>query len=68
MIYKRKTKDEFQLVYDYGYGDGPEVLSSYDTLKDAKADKQKYIENEGIYPAIKRRRLSIMKGDSKQCP
>ena len=63
MAYQRKTVDEYQLVYDYGYGDGPEVLSSYDTLKEAKRDKQAYIENEGIYPIIKRRR--IPKGESK---
>ena len=57
MAYQRKTVDLYELVYDYGYGDGPEVIASYDTMKGAIIDKKAYIENEGIYPIIKRRRI-----------
>jgi hypothetical protein len=55
--YQRKTTDEYELVYDYGYGDGHEVLSTYATLSEAKKGKQEYIENEGISPAIKHSRV-----------
>ena len=57
MAYQRKTEDEYQLVYDYGAGEGPEVLCTELTLKDAKRNKQLYIENEGIWPAIVKKRI-----------
>jgi len=59
MAYTRKTEDEYQLVYDYGFGDGLEILARYDSFADAKRDKKLYIENEGIYPAIQKRRVPI---------
>jgi len=31
MTYVRKTRDEFTLLGDYGYGDGLEELSTYGT-------------------------------------
>lgn len=57
MAYQRKTIDLYELVYDYGYGDGLEVISSYYTIKEARIDKEAYIENEGICPAIRKRRI-----------
>lgn len=57
MAYQRKTEDEYRLEYDYGYGDGPEILGRYSTLSDAKNDKKAYIENEGIYPVIHKVRV-----------
>lgn len=60
--YKRKTVDEFDLLYDYGYGDGIEVICTCTTLEEARADKKAYIENEGIYPAIRKRRVPIEQG------
>lgn len=57
MAYQRKTEDEYHLVYDYGYGDGPEVLARYENIAEARRDRQLYIENEGICPVIKKRRI-----------
>lgn len=57
MAYVRKTEDEYRLEYDYGYGDGPDILGTYSTLADAKADKKAYIENEGIYHVIHKVRV-----------
>ena len=57
MAYQRKTEDEYRLEYDYGNGDGPEVLGTYSTLAAAKIDKKAYIENEGIYPVIHKVRV-----------
>lgn len=53
MKYERKTEDEYELLYDYGFG--KEVLSRYSTLREARADRKAYIENEGICPEIKHR-------------
>lgn len=55
--YQRKTYDEYDLLYDYGYGDGLEVICTCSTFEEAKSDKKAYIENEGIYPAIRHRRV-----------
>lgn len=55
MIYTRKTEDVFDLMYDYGYGDGLERICSCSTYKEAKA----YIENEGIRPKIVKHRVQI---------
>lgn len=57
MSYQRKTKDEWQLVYDFGYGDGKEVLVSYGTYEEAKADRKAYIENAGFCPSIEKHRV-----------
>ena len=57
--YKRKTYDEFDLVYDYGYGYGPETICTYSSLSEAKQGKKEYIENEGIWPVIVKRRVKI---------
>lgn len=35
MVYTRKTEDVFDLMYDYGYGDGLERICSCSTYKEA---------------------------------
>ena len=50
MAYKRKTEDVYEVVYNYGYGDGLEVLTQCSTMREAKADRKAYIENEHICP------------------
>ena len=59
MAYTRKTEDFYELVYNYGYGDGPEVISRCTTLAEAKVDKRAYIESEHICPTIRKRRQPI---------
>ena len=59
MAYQRKTKDEWCLMYNYGYGDGLEVICYCENYKDAKETRRDYIENEGIYPSIKCKRVRI---------
>lgn len=59
MAYKRKTEDVYEVVYNYGYGDGLEVLTRYSTMREAKADREAYIENEHICPMIRKRRSPI---------
>lgn len=38
MAYTRKTEDVYEVVYDYGYGDGLEVLTQCSTMREAKAE------------------------------
>lgn len=38
MAYTRKTEDIYEVVYDYGYGDGLEVLTQCSTMREAKAE------------------------------
>lgn len=46
MAYKRKTKDEFTLQGNYGYGDGWEDLTTEKTWKGIIQRKKEYRENE----------------------
>lgn len=48
--------DEYRLVYDFGHGNGLEVICTEYSLADIKRAKQWYIENTDIYPAIVRKR------------
>lgn len=57
MAYQRKTEDEYRLEYDYGNGDGLEVIYTAVSLAEAKKVKKDYIENEGIYPVIHKVRV-----------
>lgn len=59
MAYVRKTEDEYLVMYDYGYGDGVEVLTACSTRKEALADVRAYVENEHIRPVIKKHRVKI---------
>ena len=55
MAYVRKTVDEYLLLYDYG--NGLDVISRCSTAAEAKRDFKSYVENEGIYPTIKKQRI-----------
>lgn len=57
MAYTRKTKDEYQLLCNYGYGDGWEYLLAENTLEDAEAQKRDYMENipDYQYKIVKKR-------------
>ena len=57
MAYIRKTRDEYQLLCNYGYGDGWEYLIAEDTMKEAKQRKKEYMENEPqyLYKIVKKR-------------
>lgn len=61
MVYTRKTEDVFDLMYDYGYGDGLELICSCSTYKEALRSSKVYIENEGIRPKIVKHRVPISK-------
>lgn len=43
MAYVRKTKDEYQLISNYGYGE--EVELTEDTLKEIKQRRFEYVSN-----------------------
>lgn len=55
-MYKRKTKDIWQLITNYGYGS--EVECEYEDEKEALADFDKYRKekNEGYLPSL----ISVM--------
>lgn len=59
MAYERKTRDEYEIVTNYGYGWEIEVTE--DTVKEARKRKREYLENAkglvGIY--IRKRRVRI---------
>lgn len=57
MAYERKTEDEYRLLYDYGYGDGPDLLTTVSSMKEAKKRQREYIQNEGICPDIVKKRV-----------
>lgn len=60
MAYVRKTKDEYQLLCNYGYGDGWEVVLTEETLKEAKERKKEYVENMPQYPyKIVKKRVKV---------
>lgn len=50
MAYIRKTKNEYQLLCNYGYGDGWECVFTEDTLSEARQRKREYMENMPQYP------------------
>lgn len=56
MSYVRKTRDEFLIVGDFGYGHGYEEVSAYDTRREAKEDIKEYrASGIGVYKIVKRR-------------
>lgn len=57
MSYTRKTKDEWWLLGNWGYGDGWEYLLAEDTLRAAKEQLKTYRENDktGAFKIVKRR-------------
>ena len=50
MAYARKTRDEYQLLCDYGYGEGWECVLAEDTRAEAKERFREYVENMPQYP------------------
>lgn len=56
-MYVRKTEDEYLIEYDYGYGDGKEVLFICSTMKEARETQRAYVENERIIPTIRKHRV-----------
>lgn len=50
MAYIRKTKDEYQLHINYGFGHGYEHEVSEDTYKEIKQRRKEYRENCPQYP------------------
>ena len=60
MAYVRKTKDEYQLLCNYGYGDGWEYVTAEDTMSAIKQCKKEYIENAPQYQyKIVKKRIPI---------
>lgn len=59
MAYERKTRDEYEIVTNYGYG--WEVELTEDTAEEARERKREYLDNAkglvGIY--IRKRRVRI---------
>lgn len=49
-MYQRKTADEYEILGNYGYGDGWEVVCSETTFVEARARLKEYNENEPQYP------------------
>lgn len=56
-MYKRKTKDVYVLMCDYGYGDGMEEVLEEDSWDEIKKRKKEYKENmpEYAYTIFKKR-------------
>ena len=56
-MYTRKTKDEYVLMTNYGYGDGWEEVLREETFAEAKQRKKEYAENmpQYLYKIVKRR-------------
>lgn len=50
MTYQRKTRDEWQVQGDYGYGHGYEEVTAADTRKEAMQYLREYRENEPGIP------------------
>lgn len=60
MPYVRKTRDEYQIHVNYGYGDGWEHECTEDTYREARQRRKEYRENCPQYPTkIVRRRVKI---------
>lgn len=60
-MYKRKTKDEYQVQCDYGYGDGFEEVTSEETRKEANDRRHEYLLNDKQMKRIRivKRRVKI---------
>lgn len=46
MVYIRKTKDEYNVQCDYGYGYGYETVYTAETYEEAKSIYKDYKEND----------------------
>lgn len=54
MTYQRKTRDEWQLFVNYGYGHGYEHEVSEDSRQEIKERVKEYRENCPQYPVVVR--------------
>ena len=60
MAYQRKTRDEYWVQQDYGYGDGFEDVCPGEDLPDARRLLKEYRQNQPEVPArIKKHRVRI---------
>lgn len=61
MAYVRKTKDEYQIKIDYGYGHGLEYVCAEETAKEAWKRLREYIANDKQMVRFKivRKRIKI---------
>lgn len=62
MAYIRKTRDEWQLLGNYGFGDGWEILTCEDSRKEIRERLKEYRENEGGNYKIVCKRVKIGEG------
>lgn len=59
MSYVRKTKDEYELQANYGYGDGFECICTEETHREIRQRLAEYRQNEGGNYRIVKRRVRI---------
>ncbi len=62
MAYKRKTKDEYDIQCNYGFGHGFETVTTELTRKEAMARAKEYRENDHSCHCavqVKKRRVRI---------
>lgn len=61
MAYTRKTTDEYDVLADYGFGYGYEVVTTETTLKEAKQRAREYRENDTSAHDIKIKKRRVKK-------
>lgn len=49
--YIRKTRDEYEIQQNFGYGDGWECVSTETNIKDARSTLKTYRTEQPKYPA-----------------
>lgn len=59
MAYIRKTRDEWEIQVNYGYGQGWECDTTEETWKDAKAQAKTYRENVPYPVRIVKKRVKL---------
>ncbi len=59
--YERKTRDEYDILGDYGYGHGPEVLTTEDTLREASHRLKEYRDNDRLVANLRIRKRRVKK-------
>lgn len=58
-MYKRKTRDIWELQANYGYGDGWEYVLEENTLKEAREQLETYKKNVTYPIRIVKKRVKI---------
>lgn len=59
MAYIRKTRDEWEIQGNYGYGHGWECVNTEDTRQDAKRSVAEYRANERFPFRVVKKRVKI---------